>query len=203
MVLAVFMNLVEGNSMYGEPHHTIEMDARYLKRVIESNFHELLYQTMVSQWDRDRLMTANNNPLVFLSPIVHLQIAHFQCLLGPIAKDIHRWRTSVKDWKAPDVRPYDSWRRLRGSIEILKRAFNNFRQYATRLGGEASLEDEDLKKLHNAYQRALGIASDFEKHLKEDIEMQVGQLGLIESMRSIEQLNITIAESKRVKLCKF
>ena len=204
--LIVFLNLCANGALTNPripPSHDGHWGFSNYKRLDRENFQELLYHAMLCQWDPSKLVTANENPLLFLLPVAHLQIAQFQSLLGPVVESIHGWRTGVRTVRAPHESPYQLWRCLRGSSEILKMAFENLKRYATVVGGESSLQVNGMKDVYNAYQQVLDIACALEQHVKEDLQLQVGQLSLVESRKSILQSELAIAESKRVKLCKY
>ena len=159
---------------------------------------------MIHQWPTQELIEANQNPTLFLCPLLSLKF-HTASLRAHRYSESFRIE-SMQRYSNADQANVDRyktiWKPLRDEFEVTKRALRSSERYCASIPKTAGNLDLKLESLFDEANTMLADIEIFEQQLRDDLQLQVGQLSLLESQKSIMQSKISIEEGKRVKLSK-
>jgi hypothetical protein len=174
------------------------IDFQYTQRAVTHAMLDLaqLYSLMISRWSTDERIEANEQPLRFLVPLLELYVGQFQAIITYHYKNFRRLRAHPDEGDAFS----DSWRPLRDAMVNPTWPFEAFRQYDSCHANGVVQRSSKLQRASKRFDRLLQNASKLERHMLEELQLQVGHLSLQESKESIKQSKIAIEESKRVKM---
>ena len=92
------------------------------------------------------------------------------------------------------------WSRLRRSIEDAHDGIHQFKRVISRTMGEKVHGESSIRDLYAGLNAILAEGARLETEIKDYLQLQVGNLALEESKKSIELSNAQIEEAKRVKI---
>ncbi len=164
------------------------------------------YELSLLSLPHEKLVAARQNPVLYLFPLVRLQIAWFGAsILTPRAAYFRRnsspWASSESD---EDL--HNLWDNLRFTIETFETSILNFLHFVSQRSRSAASSggvENDLAELLQYKDMALHDARRLESAIRDTLQLRVGMLALQESRKSIEQSKIAIEEGRRVKLRKI
>lgn len=154
-----------------------------------------LYVEMISQWASADLVDANEQPVKFLVPMLELRVDCFQLLA------IRCYEKFRADRPHPDAERFtSSWIPLRDAAMNGTLPFEAFKRYDSCHFNGAVQQSNKLQELLSKYHDVRARMLELEQHVRDELQLQVGHLSLLESRESIKQSKIAIEESKRVKM---
>lgn len=164
------------------------------------------YELSLLSLSHGKLVAARQNPVLYLFPLVRLQIAWFGAsILTPRAAYSRR---NSKPWASSesDEDLHNLWENLRFTIETFETSILNFLHFVSQRSLSAASNggiENDLAELLQYKDAALHDARRLESAIRDTLQLRVGMLALQESRKSIEQSKIAIEEGRRVKLRKI
>ena len=91
------------------------------------------------------------------------------------------------------------WFYLRRSLEDAREGFKQFKELAAQILGESVPETHSLEDLHEKFASTIVDCTYLEMEIKDYLQLQVGELALEESKRSIKLSNSQMEEARRGK----
>lgn len=151
---------------------------------------------MISRWESVERIDANEHPLRFLFPLLELYVNRFEAIAVNSYHKFLEERAST----SPASGFESSWRPLRDAMVSATLPFEAFKQYDSCHANGALQQSSKLPRLLRRFDHLLKEASQFEQHIRDELQLQVGHLSLRESRESIKQSKLAMEESKRVKM---
>lgn len=153
------------------------------------------YVDIIRQWASADLVDANKQPVKFLIPLMELRVDCFQYSAMSCYREFRANRAK------PDTEDFTVlWRKLRDATIDGTLLFEAFKQYDSCHFDGGVQQSSNLQKLLSRHKGILARALELEQHVRDELQLQVGHLSLMESKESIKQSKIAIEESKRVKM---
>lgn len=141
-----------------------------------------------------RIMSANDNPVEYLGPFFSLLESYFVDGISMLSGNHARWLSNSKDNDALDIRQsldhhlYETWQYERCLIEDFELIIRRIELSATILRARnGTIENEKINKACRRYDKMVRQARTHETHMRDEIQLNVGNLSLQESRRSIAQ----------------
>lgn len=161
-----------------------------------------LYSVALQKWDRTQCKEANSDPIKYLYPVMESRVEVFRRRLVGCG-DRYRYSTTNPYRKDDEEHPYrEIWFPLRWDMEIGRLIFpalGHFRKFDNP-SSTSLTQSPHFQALETEFGQLLETARQLEQHVRDDLQLRVGQLSLQESRKSIEQSRISIQEGKRIKL---
>jgi hypothetical protein len=158
-----------------------------------------LYILMLSRWANDERVDANEQPLKFLLPLLELHVSRFQAAAAKQYRDFLQDRDS----KGGTEGFQSSWRPLRDAVVDATLPIEAFKRYDVCHTSGIVQRCSKVQRLLKRFDHVSRRVSQFEQHMRDELQLQVGHSSLQESRESIKQSKIAIEESKRVKMRKL
>ena len=146
-------------------------------------------------FSKSKIVSANGNPLEYLGPFFNLLEMQFEIQLDECMRLHKLWLgtrpcTSKTFYKLEnhDTRLLCTWREIRSlteSFDVIVSSIDRQWQAAEEL--LALPASDKRKEFYRRYQIMVSGARSLEQHIRDDIQVNVGNLSLQESRRSIEQ----------------
>lgn len=155
----------------------------------------LIFVETISQWTSEELVDANEQPLKYLIPLLEWRVNHFQSS-ATICYEKFR-----ADRDKQDALIFEhSWRPLRDALLDGPLPWEAFKEYDAYHFDGAVQQSSKLQQLIRQYHVVHARVLELEQHIRDELQLQVGYLSLLESKESIKQSKIALEESKRVKM---
>jgi hypothetical protein len=154
-----------------------------------------IYSLMLSDWSEAQLASANDQPLEYIIPLLELYVNRFQAV---ITRHYGKFLDLRNDPTDSGFR--SEWRPLRDALVNAAMPFEAVRQYKPLNTPGTVYDHPNVQRLLKRFDHLHKTASQFEQHMRDDLQLQVGYLSLLESKESIRQSKIALEESKRVKM---
>ncbi len=156
--------------------------------------HEL-YRMMLSKWPKSKLIAANEQPLKFLETVLELSLNQFQAVTGHCYWEFRQTRGDPKNSIHESL-----WRPMRDAMVMTTFSFAAFKRYDSHHTDGVVQHSPEVRRLLRRFDQLYETASGFEQQIRDDLQLQVGYLSLLESKASIEQSKIALGEGKRLRL---
>lgn len=157
-------------------------------------FNSIFVET-INQWASADLVDANEQPLKFLTPMLEMSVERLQSAATSCYEKFRTERTKQ------DALTFEySWRPLRDAVVDEALPLEAFKQYDSYHFNGAVQESSKLQQLIRQYDDVHARLLELEQHIRDELQLQVGYLSLLESKESINQSKIALQESKRVKM---
>lgn len=155
-----------------------------------------LYVEMISRFPTDEMLDANEVPLKFLVPLLKVLVNQFQAIA---AYHYHTFTERRSD--ANEASGFVSlWRPLRDEMMAASLMFEAFKQYDMCHAHGVVQQTTKLQDLSRRFHYLQGRISHLEQHIRDELQLQVGNSSLQESRESIKQSKMAREESKSVKM---
>jgi hypothetical protein len=146
-------------------------------------------------FSKSKIVSANGNPLEYLGPFFNLLEMQFEIQLDECMRLHKLWLgtrpcSSKTFYKLEnhDTRLLCTWREIRCLIESFEVIVNSIdRQWQAAEKLLALSESDKRKEFCRRYQIIVSSARSLEQHIRDDIQVNVGNMSLQESRRSIQQ----------------
>lgn len=159
-----------------------------------------LYLAGVLQTCSDTRRAANDDPLLYLLPILHIHCDAMAGDLGHHYEVLHCHMQDRNTLTSNHEALETSWRELRSLLHLGPKPFHAFKNFDRRRNGKRSCRNNDYAALLQKFNSLMSESRSLEQLARDYMQLSVGILSLAESRASIKQSKIALEESKRTKL---
>lgn len=154
-----------------------------------------VYVTMLLKWVCTDRVDANEQPLEFFSLMLDLYLHRLQAVA------VHYYGLFLEGRENVHLPRFEEyWRPLRDAMVNATLTSEAFERYSAHHFKDAIQQSTKSQKVLWRFDNLRKCISEFEQHIRDELQLQVGHLSLLESKASIEQSKIALEESKRVKM---